>query len=259
MRHLHLPLPSRRASGAASLAGRRVPRRARGQSMMELLVVFPVLVMLVFGIIQFSLIYRARATLNHAAFEAARAGALHNGDSGAMRTALAVGLAPLYAGDPSASGVATAIANATAEVKALGAAKVTVLNPTSAALSDFGRSRLDGQPGRELPSDTLNYRDVTLGGQSRLSVQDANILDIRVSYCYQLIVPLVDRVIVAVSNAMSVDSSLGENGMSDPFGLYGSTSVQTDMCANPLLPGRRLLITSSAMVRMQTPFFESNL
>jgi hypothetical protein len=46
--------------------------------MVELLVVLlPVMLLLIFGTIQFALIYHAKITLNYAAFEGARAGTLN--------------------------------------------------------------------------------------------------------------------------------------------------------------------------------------
>ncbi|WP_332878235.1 TadE family protein [Massilia sp. S19_KUP03_FR1] len=234
-------------------------KRGRGQSTTEFLIIFPLLIMLVFGIIQFALIYQARATLNHAALLAARAGALNNGDAGKMRTALASGLAPLFATEPSMPGYVKAVAKANFEtVAAANMVKLDVLNPTRAALSDFGRPRLDGLGGNELPSDTLSYRTTTPGSSSRISVQDANILHVRVSYCLRLIVPVMDRVISAGVDALSPTSSaLSANGMSDPFGT-GGINVSVN-CINPLFRGPRIIIRSEAMVRMQSPFFESNL
>lgn len=231
----------------------------RGQSATEFLIIFPLLIMLVFGIIQYALIYQARATLNNAALLAARAGALHNGDDGKMRMALASGLAPLFAAEPSMGGYASALGKANLEtLAAANMVKLDVLNPTRAALSDFGRPRLDGSGGNELPSDTLNYRTTTQGGSSGLSVQDANILHVRVSYCLRLIVPVMDRVIAAGVNALGpAPAALSANGMQDPFGLHGvNLSVN---CINPLFRGPRIVIRSEAMVRMQSPFYESNL
>jgi len=63
-----------------------------GQSATELLVIFPALILLVFGVIQFGLLYQARSVLNHATFLAARAGAMHNGSKTEMRLALAKGM-----------------------------------------------------------------------------------------------------------------------------------------------------------------------
>ncbi len=234
-------------------------KRVRGQSTTEFLIIFPLLIMLVFGIIQFALIYQARATLNHATLLAARAGAMHNGDASKMRTALASGLAPLFAKEPGMGGYLDAMIEAKKQSAALAnLVKLDVLNPTRAALSDFGRPRVDGLGGNELPSDTLSYRTTTPGSSSRISVQDANILHVRVSYCLRLIVPVMDRVISAGVNALSpASAALSANGMSDPFGT-GGINVSVN-CINPLFRGPRIIIRSEAMVRMQSPFFESNL
>lgn len=232
-----------------------------GQSSTEFLVALPVLILLLFGIIQFALIYQARATLNHATMLAARAGALHNGKESEMRDALASGLVPMFAKAPSMDAYAAALLHVktTETAKALGLAKIEVLNPTRAAFTDFARARLDAGAGRELPNDTLNYRSTAPGGASRISVQDANLLHVRVTYCYRLFVPVVDRVIYATVNAFTAnDTSLAANGMSDPFGTNGAMTRPN--CINPLKPSEnRIEIRSEAFVRMQTPFYEANL
>lgn len=233
---------------------RRAPRaRAAGQSATEFLVVFPALVLLVFGIIQLALLYQGRATLNYATMLAARAGALHNGDPGEMRNALARGLAPLFAGEASAAGYAKAYLKATEETSALAnLTTIEVLNPTKAALDDFGRARLDGVSGKELPSDTLNYRSTAAGSTSKISVQDANLLHVRVTYCYRLIVPIIDRMLHSALNG----GTIGATGMSNPFGIGAAPLLAP--CTNPLLPGLRIHVRSEAIVRMQTPFYAAN-
>ncbi len=230
-----------------------------GQSSVEFLVALPVLILLLFGIIQFALIYQARATLNHATMLAARAGAVNNGSKTAMRAALARGLTPLFAAKPTDGGYTEAWTEARTKETLPTLATLTVLNPTRAAFADFAQARLDGKAGRELPNDTLNYRNTAPGGSSRISIQDANLLHLRVTYCYRLIVPVLDRVIHATVNALSSsDSSLSANGMSDPFGTNGARTRPN--CVNPLARGeRRIEIRSEAFVRMQTPFYDSNL
>ncbi len=138
-------------------------------------------------------------------------------------------------------------------------ATLAVLNPTRAALADFGRNRLDTLAGRELPGDTLSYRNTAPGAASRISVQDANLLHLRVSYCFRLVVPVMDRVIYAGAHALGpFAAALSANGMQDPFGTHG-TNVPSLDCLNPLFRGPRIIIRSEAIVRMQSPFFEANL
>lgn len=229
----------------------RMRLRAAGQATVEFAVAFPAILLLVFGVIQLALLYQGRATLNYATMQAARAGALHHGDAGAMRNALARGLAPLFAAEASPEGYAEALAKAMLETTV---ARVEVLNPTSAAMDDFGRARLDGQAGRELPDDTLSYRSTTPGAASGIPVQDANLLHLRVTYCFRLIVPVVDRML-----RMALGGTAGApgNAMSNPFGTAGATPA-TD-CAGAGLSGIRIPVRSEAVVRMQSSFYASNL
>jgi Flp pilus assembly protein TadG len=233
--------------------------KSSGQSATEFLVIFPVLILLVFGIIQIALLYQAKATLNHATMQAARTGALKSGNKSDMRLALARGLAPLFASEASPAGYANALAKATLETSSISnLTRLDILNPTRAALDDFGRTALDGNPSPELPNDTLNYRTTTPGSNSKISIQDANILHIRVSYCYRLIVPVIDRILYAAANAVSPKPSVLEaHGMSDPFGIGDDTLVPD--CVNPLFRGPRIRIQSEAFIRMQSPFKKDNL
>ncbi|WP_422013415.1 TadE/TadG family type IV pilus assembly protein [Roseateles sp.] len=238
--------------------GRRLWKQG-GQSATEFLVVFPMLIFLVLGVIQWGLLYQARAVLNHASLLTARAGAVHNGNKGEMKKALAAGLTPLFASEASMTGFATARAKAFTEISVANLASIDVLNPTAQAFSDFGQVRLDGAAGgdREIPNDTLNFRNPTPGTASGISVQDANILHVRVSYCYRLIVPVVGRMIHAAVNALPLSHTLQANGMSDPFSVGDGPLV--DSCTRPLVSGPRIRIQSEAVVRMQSPFYRSNL
>jgi Flp pilus assembly protein TadG len=240
---------------------KRRAKRTRGQAMVEFLVIYPALIFMLFGVIQWSLIYQARSTLNHAALLAARAGAVNNGSKTEMKKGLAAGLTPLFAKEATAAGYLAARTRAFTEISVANLASFTVINPTAAAFSDFGQARLDaaGPAGdRELPNDTLTYRNTAAGATSGISVQDANLLHVRVSYCYRLIVPVVGRMIHAVSNTLPFfDYSLQSHGMSDPFGIGAAPAV--DSCTRPLVQGPRIRIQSEAVVRMQSPFYRSNL
>jgi hypothetical protein len=89
-------------------------------------------------------------------------------------------------------------------------------------------------------------------------MQDANILHLRVGYCYRLIVPIVGRMIHAAANVPTAFSHvLQEHGMSDPFGIGDAPLV--DSCTRPLVEGPRIRIQSEAVVRMQSPFYKGNL
>lgn len=229
--------------------------RCSGQSAIEFLIVLPALVMLVFGTIQAGLLYRARATLNHATLLAARAGALHNGNQGEMRSALARGLLPLFAHAATPQGYEAARVRAVAETAPGAMVTIEVLNPTAAAFADFGRARDDAGSGSELPNDTLAYRATTPGAASKISIQDANLLHVRVTYCLRLIVPVIDRLLDGMLNSADPDGAAP--GLRNPFGI-GAVAVSAP-CTGAAAADRRIRIRSEAIVRMQSPFYRANL
>jgi len=126
-------------------------------------------------------------------------------------------------------------------------------------MTDFGTAALDGTSGTQIPNDTLSYRTTTAGGSSKISIQDANILHIRVTYCYRLIVPIIDRILYATTNAISPATHVGlqADGMSNPFGTGGEPLVPN--CLTSIAGDRRIEIRSESFVRMQSAFSQSNL
>ena len=68
-------IPFLKAPGAAGSAR----RRQSGSVLMETYIVLPVFGLLLGGIFELSMLYRARAILNATTFEAAQQGSMHNG------------------------------------------------------------------------------------------------------------------------------------------------------------------------------------
>jgi hypothetical protein len=91
--------------------------------------------------------------------------------------------------------------------------RLRILNPTQASFNDFARPR----EGRlEIPLDP-GSRASAVGPRSGQTLADATLLRLRVEYCQRLIVPLVDRALVAVLRRFDTD----------PFrqGCYASRGV----------------------------------
>ena len=108
--------------------------------------------------------------------------------------------------------------------------------------NDFRERQYDGR--MALPNDTLGFRSQQVrSGQA--SVQDANILRIKVRYNYPLIVPFVDRVIIGVSRLL-------DNGPD-----YRPTDAPFLWVKDPLTGHYRLPLVSSAEVRMQSPIYDA--
>ncbi|MDA8092756.1 MAG: pilus assembly protein [Betaproteobacteria bacterium] len=201
---------------------RRFPfgRGEAGQAMAEYLIVLPSLLLLVLGAIQFALVFMAKSTLDLAAFDGARNGTLNNASTTSIREGVARGLAPLYqsgmpVSGPSLAGVATAEADALLAVEDPVKVDIEQLNPSPAAFQDFATTMSFAddsgnlQTTKAIPNSGLLYQPTTPGAQSNESIQDANLLKIRVHYCYPLIVPFVNttiRIIMSVAGAPSTSS-----------------------------------------------------
>ncbi len=209
-----------------------------GQAMVEFLVVLPVMLLLMFGAIQFALIFHAKITLNYAIFEAARAGTLAGADFAKVKEGFARGLAPLYSYPGDDDDQVAAFHAAREKVRALfddqsGLVRIERLTPTPASFRHYA-------PYGEIPNDNLLYRSSSYGPAAGMSIQDANLLQLRVTYWYPLYVPLVNKLI-----ASFICCADGENcrWANDPV---------CDL-EEPYIP-----LTAVAALRMQTPARESN-
>lgn len=252
-----------------------------GQSMVEFLVILPTMLLLIFGTIQFALIYHAKITLNYAAFEAARAGSLNCdkkykdynnkctsevGQFDAVKEGFARGLAPLYSyfepdktkraamTDP-ASGLIDAYQQGRAKIFAefdtesekKNFIRIERLNPTDKAFSDFA-------PDQVIPNNNLMYRSSGKGSSSKIPIQDANLLHLRITYWYPLYVPLVNR--------LMFNKFICCKGIEDSF-FFGWQSESVSSCkwaSHPVCQGNdpRIPLTATAVMRMQAPLENSS-
>lgn len=222
--------PLRSSAICRSTVVRRSRACQRGAAIVEAVIALPILLVVVLGSIQFGLIYEAKATLNHASLQAARAGAVSNAQPDAIRRGLARGLAPLYSPESSLQGFASTVARIDAAL--ITDARIRILNPTREAFADFSE-KIDGV--REIPNDRLHARSTAIGAQSRLNIQDANLLKVEITYGYELKVPLVSwfisRVLLGVRRG-------------------GATM---DAFEQQLLRRTLLPIIATSTVRMQSP------
>ena len=80
--------------------GRRLAGRQRGVAMAATVIALPVLGIVIGGAIQLGLLFEAKATLNHAVLQAARAGMTNHAERETISTGLMRGLLPLYSPAP---------------------------------------------------------------------------------------------------------------------------------------------------------------
>ena len=208
-------------------------KRQHGQSMIEYLIILPVLLMLVLGAVQFALLYQIKNTLNYATFIAARQGAIANAKSNSIKDALASGMTPLFTFEPNATGLLKGRAIAMIEAFNPLTSKVELLSPTKAMWDDFKEDDPDGGSAQVIPNDHLMYRcsgspcAASVGGSSGVTVQDANVLKIRVTYCAKLIVPLANVTIYSLVNGIEGAKNL----TSDFFSTKPATATTPNMCS----------------------------
>jgi Flp pilus assembly protein TadG len=221
----------------------RFPGLVRGQSITEFVIVIPILLLLILGTLQFAMIYIAKATLNQAAMTAARKGAVYNASTCAIRDGLIDGLTPLYGTfNPNSTTANSLSLYNSAHTKAndlitgasaghLNSVGISILNPSSASFSDFGKTVGNF---KEIPSSRLLYRNKAPGTASNQSIQDANLLKIRVHYCYRLLVPF-------VAVALEKIKSLNPGGSTFDATCYadGGAPIQSDATVLMQSPARQ--------------------
>lgn len=210
------------------------PKTHTGQAMAEFVVAFPVLILLLLGALQMGLLFTTRTTVTLAAEDAVRAASEGEGAQAALENGLARGLAPLYAHGSSATAVSIAEGQALAAVKDPRTVAVTLLNPPPSVVKAWAQSVThDGTTQTEIPNARLLFAGTAVRAGETL--QDANVLKIRVRYCAPLIVPFIAPVIATLEKAWSPD----------PF---------TAACAGQ--PGLPVSVVATAL--MQSPLLKAN-
>jgi len=253
---------TRRAAGSL--------HRQHGAYMTELLVVFPVFIFLVLACLQMGLIYRAKITLDYAAFEAAREGSMSNAraipvrfqtlvptsldiSKGSILQGLVRGLWPLY---PNGSDAGSLIKGyGTAALDVAENACIQFLQPTQATFLDWGIVELQGASKNviQIPNDTLRYRKplaadlkydaarTNLEGLfSGYSIQEANVLKIRVRFAYEPSLPVIGPAIVTLLETLDTDAdAFNQTAYSKsriPLEAVATVRMQSPVEWNPFFP-----------------------
>ncbi len=208
---------------------RRRPQSA--QAMVEFLIIIPVLILLIFGAVQAALIYSAKNGLNYATFQAARLGAMNHAQYSDIRRGLARGMYPMFSQVKSDRMQHTA-----REIDNY--VLITRISPDQASFAAFAEPH-EGLGVNIIPNDNLMFRSTQ---QTPVSIQDANLLKLRVQYCMRLIVPMVEHILSSASrfNTDKVAGSFNEGARKNPD-------------YDAICPGRNgFIITAEATVRMQS-------
>lgn len=216
----------------------------QGQSMVEFLIIIPVLILLIFGAVQIAFIYSTKTGLNYATFQAARLGAVNNAQYADMRRGLVRGMYPMfsqYQNEERRMEVTVGeidnfvlIARISPDAAAFSAWAVEHSNPLG-----------DDEAHQAIPNDNLMFRPMQ---QNPVAIQDANLLKIRVQYCMKLIVPIVDRLLS--SGSRFVHS--GTNGRESAS--FGDVSRRISSNYDDVCRGRPgFVVSAETTLRMQSP------
>jgi len=237
-----------------------------GATLVELIYVLPLFFILLFGIVEMSYVYRSKATLNNATFEAARYGSLKNADRGEMRKALANGMMPLFVkSDKSALGLSKAYIAARAFEAGLNTAAigdldtVEIISPNLRVFQSFKKRIPILNERRQrvtyvdaIPNDNLQFRDtrtrrIRIGSKSHdINIQDANLLKIKTLWCHELKVPGL--------------RDLAYRTILKGFLGFGASAEQRSCNAVGLVTNSvYVAITAHSIIRMQSPIYRSGL
>lgn len=171
-----------------------------------------------------------------------------------MQAALAKGLMPFYAnvsgGQPNVSRLTQAWARSRADIELF--SRMELVSPSPQAFQHFGLR--DQQNQLYIPNDNLEYRladqaNTRSGPDGRpISIRDANVLKLQVTYGYELKVPLV-RTIVRKTMCMGV---AGGGAVS----AWRAQLVPWDPANCVYYLAGRMPLVAQATVQMQTPAYE---
>jgi hypothetical protein len=200
----------------------------RGQAALESALVLPLLVFLVLGIIQLTLLQQGKVMTEYAAFSAARAGIVWNGNNERMRDAAVVSLLPTMGRTDDLAHLAatwersrlldlffrqlpwgTPIPAAIERAPLRGLVRVDTVSPAQFSGADAIWNLRDGSAWKELEFDGAytypedprldahfdTFLNTKLPDRPQDLYRKANVLTVRIRYWYELRIPFANRII----------------------------------------------------------------
>lgn len=153
-----------------------------GASIIETMIVFPIILFMGFAVVHLGLIFQAQSNLEYAALMAARIGASSGLDIAAMTTEIQNRMAPSIVGETVTSTDSVV--------------SVDILNPTQVMFDDcgeqptFNNANCAVLAACEIPNFGLQSRAAQCDSAT---IQDANILRIKVNYLFNTGIPFLNR------------------------------------------------------------------
>lgn len=216
-----------------------------GASLVEFIVVAPVLLMLGLGTVQIGLLYHAKSILNYATFEAARKGAVSHADLEPMEQELSYRLAPVYGGNGDAQSAGVAISRSLLDGTHVLGSKIEIINPTtdifdSWAVRDVFSNEL------QIPNHHLRSQDDEI--RAGVTLHDANLLKIRSEYGYELKIPIVNRLITSTMSVLHPEKVHFYTAGRVPLTSVATVRMQNEVRKDGIeLTAARSLVANSAV------------
>lgn len=205
-----------------------------GQALVEAAVILPAFVFLLLLAIQLTQLQQARLFAEYAAFAAARAGIVFNGDAGKdgtegrMRDAAALAILPSFGRTDSLERMTSTLARFEARQRALrplglSQIRIHVHNPVAADFDALGQ---------HLNRRELDFDDV------RPAASEATLLSLQISYLYELRVPFANRMLQTLWLAARTAMLRGRSAVADgtPEGIPLSALVAAAESGRYFLP-----------------------
>ncbi|RZI43926.1 hypothetical protein EGT07_00380 [Herbaspirillum sp. HC18] len=224
--------------------------RQRGASMVEFVVVGPIITLLGLAILQYGMLFFAKNQINHAGFMAARAGSMGNAKLKTVQEAYLKALIPMYGGGVDSAELAKSYAKAKEDTDFdtpdRSNAVIEILNPTKESFDAYNDSALEAKYGaRAIPNGGLSFKDPsTIDSAAGQNIQDANLLKLRITHGYLPKVPLMSSLYMvylqwADTGADSTYTRLVEAGRI-PVVTHVTLQMQSDPIedVNASSPGR---------------------
>ena len=174
--------------------------RQRGSAMIEFTVVGPIITLFGLSMVQYGMLFFAKDQITHAGFMAAREGANANASLDSVYLAYVRALVPMYGGGQTASELAFSLEKAATDIgpNGVGNVNIELLNPTRESFDDWNdpalQKKLNTGSRRVIPNSGQAYKDQKVGTASGQTIQDANLIKLRITHGYQPKIPLVGNI-----------------------------------------------------------------
>ncbi len=178
----------------------------RGVAALETAIALPVLIALALGLVQLTLLAHAKLMVEYAAFSAARAGIVWNGNNERMRDAALLALLPMHGRTDDLPNLVATWTHQRVQERAFrqlpwgstvpndvngaalkGLVRVDLLHPTQASFDAVARERGDSRTLDEIDFDQAESA----------AVRRAGVLKVRLRYWYELKIPLANWLLFA--------------------------------------------------------------